>query len=156
MNLWFKMEPTVHKNLTRQIQTSQILMHRRSKHEGVMYESEQYDSTFTGEDTLTTHIQSIHERVMYSCNQCNSTFTEKSNLTKHMKSKHKGVKYLCDQCEYIATHKNNLMSHCIFVTTEACYPANSAYTADPLRERSHHHTLQSGVSLQSGVWCPLF
>ena len=158
-------------------------MHRRSKHEGVRYESEQYDSTFTGEDTLTTHMQSIHEGVMYSCNQCNSTFTKKSNLTKHMKSKHKGVKYLCDQCEYIATHKSHLTSHCIFVTTEACYPANSAYTADPLRERSqwhrvdtfvnneqdpahcsrmcqlcatvrsHYHTLQSGVSLQSGVWC---
>ena len=88
-----------------------LLLHIRSKLEGVRYECEQYDSTFTGKDTLTTHIQSIHEVMMYSCNQCNSTFTEESNLTKHMKSKNKGVKYLCDQCEYIATHKIHLSTH---------------------------------------------
>ena len=48
---------------------------------------------------LTGHIQSKYEGVKYDCNLCDSTFTQHGSLIQHLRGKPEGVKYDCNQCD---------------------------------------------------------
>ena len=50
---------------------------------------DQFDSKFTWQEGLKTHIKRKHEGDKYACDQCDSQFTKKSVLKKHIISKHK-------------------------------------------------------------------
>ena len=60
---------------------------------------------------LGLHKKSKHEGIRYSCDQCEYTASKSSNLRAHKKAKHEGIRYPCDQCEYAATTSSNLRAH---------------------------------------------
>ena len=61
---------------------------------------------------LWYHDKSVHEGVAYNCNICQSTFTKKHNLSIHIKSVHfKETYHQCKICDYQATQRAHLSKH---------------------------------------------
>ena len=88
-----------------------LMLHIKSKHEGVKYACKQCDHQFSAKSSLYAHIKLRHEGVKFACTQCDYQATQQSSLTTHIKSKHEGVKYACNQCDYQATQQSNLTTH---------------------------------------------
>merc|ERR1712150_135882 len=67
--------------------------------------------TFARKDNMLIHYRSKHEGIKYPCNHCEYQATDKSNLQKHVQSVHEGIKYPCNQCDYKATTQAILQTH---------------------------------------------
>ena len=89
---------------------SGLLLHTKSKHEGVKYACNQCDYQATQQGSLIRHIQSIHEGVKYACDQCDYQATQQGHLTAHIESLHEGVKYACNQCDKQLSSQETLYS----------------------------------------------
>merc|ERR1712150_372938 len=88
-----------------------MLIHYRSKHEGIKYPCNQCEYQATDKSNLQKHVQSVHEGIKYHCNQCDYQATTQGDLKKHVQSIHEGIKYPCNHCDYHATEKGNLQTH---------------------------------------------
>ena len=62
---------------------------------GKKYQCKVCDKKYTDTSALLRHKKSAHEGVTYKCETCEYQCTEKSNLSSHIKSLHEGVKYPC-------------------------------------------------------------
>ena len=54
-----------------------------------------------------------HEGLRYECNQCDDSFSSHGYLNIHKPSKHEGLKYNCNQCTMIRIHWRKKQYVCI-------------------------------------------
>ena len=90
---------------------SNMIKHRKSKHERVIYNCNQCENKYASNKSLTIHKKSKHEGVRYDCDKCGSSFMQKADMGKHKKSKHEGVRYECEQCDINFIRKSGLIRH---------------------------------------------
>jgi len=92
-------------------QRQQMLLHYRSKHEGVKYPCKQCDYQATTQSKLQTHIQSQHEGIRYPCNQCDYQATQQSHLQAHISAKHSDTVLKCEDCDYQTKWRSRYNKH---------------------------------------------
>ena len=78
------------------------LFHMNSIHEGVRYNCEKCDKSFTDSSSMKAHVRNVHEgRRKNKCELCNKAFSCLSNLKYHINSAHEGFKkgHKCEICQ---------------------------------------------------------
>ena len=85
--------------------------HQKSIHQGMTYNCDQCDQSFTRAGSLQRHEKSVHGGLRFECTICNKTFTQKSGLDYHKKTVHGGVRFECTICKKLFTQKGSLDYH---------------------------------------------
>ena len=78
---------------------------------GEMFSCQKCERRFSNFSNLIRHKRIKHENVRYKCDQCEYQATRREHLKTHSEGKHGGVKYWCDQCEYQAGWLNGIRQH---------------------------------------------
>jgi len=124
-----------------------LMVHIRSKHEGIEYSCNQCEYHATQQSSLKTHKQSIHEGFKYPCGLCEYQATHRTILKTHKQYVHAGFKYSCDQCEYQALYKGSINGHKKSKHEGFKYSCDQCdYKAtQPVNLRSHKQSKHGGV-----------